>query len=196
MKQEAKADRRIIRTKRLIKQAFIELLMEKELSQITVKELAEKADVNRKTFYAYYANIEGILNAIEDEIIEKVLSELYKFDFKNPTINALEIFTRLNDIIYEDFKLYQRLYRLDSLDHLVGRIKDAIIEMFLKLYDSKCEISRNEFELYAEYFVSGILSMYIKWFSLEPSIPLERLTQMAGLTTFKGFQPLIKLLQN
>lgn len=46
-----KPDRRVARTKKAIKNAFAELMSEKEISEITVKDIAETADVNRKTFY-------------------------------------------------------------------------------------------------------------------------------------------------
>ena len=44
------ADRRVQRTQKNIRNALSSLLSEKELSQITVKELSDKADINRKTF--------------------------------------------------------------------------------------------------------------------------------------------------
>ena len=51
---EKPTDRRVLRTKKNIRQAFLHLLSEKSLSQITVKELSDLADINRKTFYMYY----------------------------------------------------------------------------------------------------------------------------------------------
>ena len=55
--QPKTTDRRVLRTKKNIRQAFLHLLSEKSLSQITVKELSDLADINRKTFYMYYSNI-------------------------------------------------------------------------------------------------------------------------------------------
>ena len=66
-------DRRVLRTKKNIHQAFLQLLSEKSLSQITVKELSEHADINRKTFYMYYSNIEDILAELEDELVLKLV---------------------------------------------------------------------------------------------------------------------------
>ena len=61
---EKPTDRRVLRTKKNIRQAFLHLLSEKSLSQITVKELSNLADINRKTFYMYYSNIEDILKEL------------------------------------------------------------------------------------------------------------------------------------
>ena len=49
-----KIDRRQVRTKRRIRDAFMELIMEKPMEKLTIKELAERADIDRKTFYLHY----------------------------------------------------------------------------------------------------------------------------------------------
>ena len=49
-----KEDRRIRRTKRLLRQALAELMNEKDFKDITVKEITDRADLNRGTFYFHY----------------------------------------------------------------------------------------------------------------------------------------------
>ena len=51
---EKKTDRRSLKTQKLIKEALAELLTEKELRQITVQEVSDKADIHRVTFYKHY----------------------------------------------------------------------------------------------------------------------------------------------
>ena len=50
-------DRRVIKTKRAIRNAFAKLMVEKDINDITIIELAEAADINRKTFYNYYSGV-------------------------------------------------------------------------------------------------------------------------------------------
>ena len=61
MKQETgtekKEDRRVRRTKKLLSQGLIELMQQKQVKDITVRELADLVDVNRGTFYLYYRDI-------------------------------------------------------------------------------------------------------------------------------------------
>ena len=61
----------------MIADTYAALLEKKPLDKITVKELTEKADVNRKTFYSHYSSIEDVLNEIEDEILKKIQGEKY-----------------------------------------------------------------------------------------------------------------------
>ena len=57
---EKKTDRRSLKTQKLIKEALAELLTEKELRQITVQEVSDKADIHRVTFYKhYYGHLSG-----------------------------------------------------------------------------------------------------------------------------------------
>ena len=62
--------REIIRntTKNLLKTSLLELLEKKTLSKITIKELCEKADINRTTYYKYYLDQYDQLDKIENEI--------------------------------------------------------------------------------------------------------------------------------
>ena len=53
-----------VRTKQAIRQAFIELLNERPLDKISVKDIAERSTVNRNTFYYYYADIYALVEEI------------------------------------------------------------------------------------------------------------------------------------
>ena len=64
-----KQDVRVQKTKKSIQEALFALLSEKPINKITIKELADKANINRKTFYAHYTGIEDIVNELEDELI-------------------------------------------------------------------------------------------------------------------------------
>lgn len=50
-------DRREIKTKRSIKNAFLKLRSKKEIEQITIRELAEEAEISKATFYLHYRDI-------------------------------------------------------------------------------------------------------------------------------------------
>ena len=65
-------DRRIKYTKKVIKENFLNLLEEKDISNITVKELCMISDINRGTFYRYYIDIYDLLKSIEQEFVEEV----------------------------------------------------------------------------------------------------------------------------
>ena len=67
-----KTDLRIIRSKHSIKKAFIELLNEKGYEKITIQDIADKAMINRNTFYLHYQNKPDLLNRSMDELLEEL----------------------------------------------------------------------------------------------------------------------------
>lgn len=69
-----KQDRRIIRTKKEIKEAFISLLEEKNFDSITVRDLTERANINRGTFYLHYLDKYDLLEKCEEEVFANILS--------------------------------------------------------------------------------------------------------------------------
>ena len=73
-------DLRIVKTRTNIKNSLIDLLAEKNVSKITVTELAEKAMINRKTFYRHYNTVQDVVDDINYDIINDVISHAKKSD--------------------------------------------------------------------------------------------------------------------
>ena len=71
-----KTDRRVQLTYGLLRRAFMTLLSEKPLQEISIKELCDLAGVNRSTFYAHYTDLEELLHRIEDEMYEEFCGAL------------------------------------------------------------------------------------------------------------------------
>ena len=69
-------DIRIEKTERAIKEAFMELRREKPVEKIRVKELCDRACINKSTFYAHYQDIYALANAMEDEMVQAVVESL------------------------------------------------------------------------------------------------------------------------
>ncbi len=89
-------DHRTRVTKMLIRRAFTDLLRVKPVQSISIKELCEKAGVNRGTFYAHYESVRDLLKQMEDEMlaeIETALASLLPPDSKG--VSSLRISTEL-----------------------------------------------------------------------------------------------------
>lgn len=74
---QSKQDRRILKTKSEIKQALTELMDEKRFEAITVRDLTERANINRGTFYLHYQDKYDLLEQCEDEIIKNILENIH-----------------------------------------------------------------------------------------------------------------------
>ncbi len=63
-----------IRSRKLIKNAFSRLLQKKDFEKITVTEIVKLSGLNRGTFYAHYSNVVDVLEEIEREVTDNILS--------------------------------------------------------------------------------------------------------------------------
>ncbi len=66
-KVQKPVDRRVLKTKRAIRNAFAKLMVEKDINDITIIELSKTADINRKTFYNYYSGVYQVIEDIEQD---------------------------------------------------------------------------------------------------------------------------------
>ena len=71
-----KTDLRIQKTKKSIINAFIELRSKKSLEKISIKELCEKAQINKSTFYSHFADIYDLSDSLEDELLQSIIRDL------------------------------------------------------------------------------------------------------------------------
>ena len=65
-------DRRVRKTKKQLRGALTSLLLEKDISHITVRDVADLADVNRGTFYAHYSDVYDLLHQLEDDLLSRL----------------------------------------------------------------------------------------------------------------------------
>lgn len=70
---EKKTDLRVIKTKKAIRSAFLELIREEGFANVNVKKIVERAEINRGTFYLHYSDKYDLKDKIEDELLESLL---------------------------------------------------------------------------------------------------------------------------
>ncbi len=68
-------DRRARRTRRLLRESLLELLEEKRFGEISIRDVTDRADVNRTTFYLHYTDTAQLLRSVEEELLLELLEE-------------------------------------------------------------------------------------------------------------------------
>ena len=69
-------DIRVKKTKRAIQKAFVALLREKPIEKITVKEIAERAEINKTTFYSHYETLDALTAEMERQTVQLVCDNM------------------------------------------------------------------------------------------------------------------------
>ncbi|MCM3749926.1 TetR/AcrR family transcriptional regulator [Paenibacillus pasadenensis] len=83
-----KMDRRKARTKQQLQRALLALLTEKGADTITVTEVAERADVNRGTFYLHYKDVADMLQQMKDEVLQHLSACVEQLDLTEAMLFA------------------------------------------------------------------------------------------------------------
>lgn len=185
--RDRKEDRRVRRTRTNIRRAFLELLDEKNYTQITVTELAERADINRKTFYAYYTGMEDLLFDMEKEILDQYELLCSRVNFFLPNFNGMAYFGEINALIQQNLPLLNRLGRLGVVPDLVVRIKDMTVRNFMENNMGLEDQTDIRIGLTAEFLAMGVLAMFSKW-RMEGEMDLSEFADFAGKLAVGGIR--------
>lgn len=186
-------DRRIVRTRRAIHVAFIELLAEHEYSKITITALAKRADIDRKTFYTHYSSID---NLFEDVIREH-------------TTRGLESLS-LNDLLSDPSHFAKKyLYALQSTlplskEQRVNILKHIPMRKFIqygtsvareRIYNSNQNLSteaKRYINLVLEFYLGGIFHAYAFWLSGETELTLDEVIELISINVAEGLTGLME----
>lgn len=167
-------DRRIARTKQFITEAFLALLLEKDIEGIVIKDITEKANVNRSTFYAYYSDKFNLL----DHMVKDKLSQLnalivtersgsgnYIPDFNAPDPFFILLFSHMeeNEVFYRVLltRINPATAGADYAGLLLGVIREAFYERITTLsMDQKQSVP---LDLLLDYTSFSTFHMARKW---------------------------------
>lgn len=185
-KEKHTVDRRVIKTKRAIKNAFAKLLNEKSINDITISDIAAQADINRKTFYNYYAGIHEVIDEIENDIIRHVDEALTDIDFKNSLESPYRIFEKLTDIINTDMDFFGYLLGMNSNVSLTSKIADLLKGKVKTLIMPYMEIEEVRLDIMLEFMISAMVAVYKRWFNSPRTLPVEEISNQIKILAFRG----------
>lgn len=176
-------DRRIIKTKKKLKDTLVKLIQEKTIDKITVKELVEQADLNRGTFYFHYKNIYDFLETIETEALNEITlilfqcdpKEFAKYDATNiPYPPLVKLFKWFKD--NQDFckALVGRNGDILFLDKLSNALKG---KLYLSAKDMENKTLLNNYVV--PYSVYGFLGVLKQWIDTDSSATPQDMAVMS-----------------
>ncbi|MBQ6066199.1 MAG: TetR/AcrR family transcriptional regulator [Clostridia bacterium] len=156
---EAKSDRRVVMTKRLLKDALIELMREKPLHAISIKRICETADVNRSTFYNHYdtqyALYDDILNDVSHDIGEIIKRA------NDGGVNALAVLTDIFQYAEDNRELFLVILGTNSNLNL-GEVFTNNVDKFLKK-----EINSELYHYCTQFIAAGTANIMWIWLNEE-----------------------------
>ena len=150
-------DRRIRKTRAVLKSSLLSLMKEKSVKHITVKELCDKADINRGTFYLHYTDVFDMLEQIEDDMFRELDEFLVPIDKQEDVLNE-ELFREVFIFVKNNNEFCQVM--------LSDRGEIAFTKKLIKFLHSKFTNhfgDTNAAEHYFSFMVFGVLGIIESW---------------------------------
>lgn len=174
---ERKEYRSAVRSRKMIRQAFYEVLKEKNFEKITVTDIVKKADINRSTFYAHYPDVMGVVEEIQDEILDYTQNFMENIDFKDFYRNPKPYLQNIVKLVAENNELYRLLMTSAMATKQLERIKYILIERTIETVKAP-ELFQDRFslEFSVRFFMGGVADVYTQWLYGEIDCTIEELT--------------------
>ena len=171
-----KHDLRVVKTKKTIHNALLHLLKEKSLSQITITELCQLAEISRGTFYFHYEEIGDILDEIFDHTMQD-FALWYKDPFKKGfNINENNLAPGMIKI-FNHVKKNEAFYRIIFSSDIFIKYYYLLYENILKLHInfSNGQLEQNKYAL--SYSANGIIGLILEWYKEDFSSTEEEMNE-------------------
>ena len=185
---EAKHDRRILKTKKAIYEALVELMQKKKLNSITVTELAAAANINRKTFYTYYSTVNDVLDEVINELVSSLKNLMYAMSEDYNMLSPQTLFAFLNTIM-SDVDIVRALFTSDNGNMLFNKLQKALQETLLKELidnDIKMNIPPEQYPLISSFVAGGLIYVYYEWITNPNGTSLDEMARTLTTLIISG----------
>lgn len=188
---EEKIDRRIIRTKQQIRQALIELLSEKGENNISVRELAQRANINRGTFYIHYKDTHDLVEQLVDEAVKKLLGVCKRHPPAQTPRESYPFLTDLFETLQSDPQLFTILLGTTGSHAYSERICVTIQENFLDdLLSVFYSAAPKQRQVASGFIVSGCLHEALNWLEHGMKESPDEMAYLTGRVIMHGIDAL------
>jgi AcrR family transcriptional regulator len=181
-----KMDRRVKYTKMVLKQSLLNLMRDKPIEKITVKDICEKADINRGTFYAHYKDPSNLLAQIENELFDEINSSV------ESSLNAESISGLLNEIfvsIRKNIDLCRVLFSDYGDKVFVRRIMNIARERSITEWKKVIPSTKDEqLERLYTFYASGCVAIVQDWFQNGMKESPQELSDFIEKISFHGLR--------
>ena len=168
-------DPRVKRTRRLLRDALVLLILKKDFASITIKEVTERAEVAYITFYRHYESLDQLLMEVLDEGLVELMTHIEALARQSDP-SSLETEGRL---IFEYIEQKADLFRILLKSQSVTRIRKKVVNNISTIFQKSCvplERLGNQvtINMASNHIATSLLSLIEWWLenNMKPS-PIE-----------------------
>lgn len=180
-----KEDLRTKRTRKMILEAFINLVEEKGYEHVTVSDIANQAMINRATFYAHFKDKQDVYDYIFKEAVEQFMMVLAPVQLGRTNqlqLHAIEqIITHIFEKIQENRAFFKTVLNAHGNEQLRKQISQILRSTYANIFD-QVEIREKDFivpiDFIIEYMSSTFMASLHWWINQEISFSPKQMAQL------------------
>ncbi|NLI95003.1 MAG: TetR family transcriptional regulator [Erysipelotrichaceae bacterium] len=178
-----KEDQRVVLTKKMLRNALIELLKEKDIHKITVRELCDVADINRSTFYKHYENQFALLAEMEEELVEVIYTNI-NYLSTHDQANNYKVLSVILEYLQEN-REFSRLLVNNNVDpeFPLMLLESSFIRNYIE-HIIPLNSSDDYYNYLIEFIIYGYYRVIQNWLNKENPESVKSIAKM--LTNFTG----------
>lgn len=169
-------DRRYRKTDKVLRESLAQILLVKPLHTITVKELTDRADVHRSTFYAHYADVYELYHHMEEEELKKIQNIIEK-DYE---CNLTDCYKLLMNYVLENKELCRMIFMGENSYSVVHKIADMFYKSCRQYWSRLLghDSMSPDMEFAINYHVQGCFALVRQWYRTDFEMPIGEMTEL------------------
>ena len=165
----------------MIRQAFEDLLKERGFHKITVSDIVSRADLNRSTFYAHYPDIYGIVDEMQDEIIQRNMELFQQIQFRNILKDPKPYLHCIATTVEQNLELMQRLGLTENVQRKSEKLQEMMEHDIMNNSDIPEMVRESAlFGIRVHFFLGGIINAYQRWAEGKLNCTLDQVSSQIG----------------
>lgn len=151
-----------LRSKSMIKEALLSLMIEKPFEKISITDIVRRADINRGTFYAHYANTSEVLKSISTSVVDDLASAVtIEYDTMKMLSSPEVLLTPITKYLKQNPLYYAKLLQTDKFYDVLDDAREAAINRVVDdLSKTINDETRKMLIVVLDYALSGIMTVY------------------------------------
>ena len=180
-------DPRVKRTKKMFKDALKELmLVHDDYMEITVKELCEKAELNRRTFYLHYEYIDDVLLEIQEDFTQEFYEATKQYDH----IKDIEPVIRVFFDLHESNPIYDKIILSPAQDYIRETMRSRTVNV-LDNNDNLKGIRHHDIltqNIIEQFYHMTVVSAYREWVRQRKIMSKEDVVKLTAKLVANGLR--------
>ena len=186
-------DRRVVRTRKAIREAFFKLMEDQDYHKITIASIAREADIDRKTFYLHYSSVSDLVDEVIRDEAQNIIASCRETlrSGGGEGLDVSRLFESISLAIAPDVSRGKRVLQHVSLQDVLDRLEASLVEELME--DNVLGLRRDDpyVPYIVSFFCAGLVAVYRRWLITDSEIALESLAGATSVCMFDGLNGML-----